>query len=106
MIEKDKINEIINKIVANYFPEKIILFGSYAGGAPNDDSDIDLLVVKQTATLRHRRAIEVSKYLYRTMIPMDILVYTPEEYEQEQHLKYSFLSSALKNSIVLYERKD
>jgi len=40
------------------------------------------------------------------MIPMDILVYTPEEYEQEQISKYSFLSSALKNSIVLYERKD
>jgi len=106
MIEKDKINEIINKIVLNYLPEKIILFGSYAGGTPNADSDIDLLIIKQTTTLRHRRAIEVNKYLYRSMFPIDILVYTPEEYEQEQISKYSFLSSALKNSIVLYERKD
>ena len=45
MIEKDKISEIVNKIAYGYNPDKIILFGSYAKGNFNDDSDIDIAVV-------------------------------------------------------------
>lgn len=40
-----KILEIINKIVAEYDPEQIILFGSYANGNPSDNSDLDLFII-------------------------------------------------------------
>lgn len=42
------IQEIIDRIVAGYDPEKIIVFGSYARGAQRKGSDLDVLVVKDT----------------------------------------------------------
>ncbi|OFX27871.1 MAG: hypothetical protein A2X08_04150 [Bacteroidetes bacterium GWA2_32_17] len=106
MIDAIKINEVIKKITLNYNPDSIILFGSYAFGTPNSDSDLDLLIIKQTELPRHQRASEVRKYLYGMMIPMDLLIYTPNEFEAEKNQKYSFLNSIITNSKVLYERKD
>jgi uncharacterized protein len=105
MIEVNKINDIVNRIAYKFNPEKIILFGSYAVGNPNDDSDIDLLVIKDTDLPRHKRSFDIQKALRGSMVPIDILVYTQKEFEQEQHNKYSFLSSAIKTSKILYERK-
>jgi hypothetical protein len=42
------IPDILEKIVAGYAPRKVILFGSYAYGEPDEDSDIDLLIIKDT----------------------------------------------------------
>ena len=39
-----KISDIVNKIVKNYDPDKIILFGSYANGTENEDSDLDFII--------------------------------------------------------------
>ncbi len=46
LIDKKTISNIISRIVSGFNPDKIFLFGSYANGQPNDDSDIDLLVLK------------------------------------------------------------
>jgi predicted nucleotidyltransferase len=45
---KKKLDKMVKKIVQAYKPEKIILFGSYAYGDPNRDSDLDLLIIKET----------------------------------------------------------
>lgn len=42
------IQDILEKIIAGYAPQKVILFGSYAYGEPDEDSDIDLLIIKDT----------------------------------------------------------
>jgi predicted nucleotidyltransferase len=105
MIETNKINDIVNLIAGRFNPDKIILFGSYAAGNPNNDSDIDLLVIKDTDLPRHRRSFDIQKSLIGSMIPMDILVYTQKEFDQEKREKYSFISSAIKTSKILYERK-
>ncbi len=104
MIEIAKINDIANRIAKMFNPDKIILFGSYAGGTPNNDSDIDLLIIKDTDLPRHKRSIEIQKMLIGSMMPMDILVYTNNEFEKEKNEKYSFLNSAIKTSRILYER--
>ncbi len=105
MIDSLKINEIINRIVESYNPDKIILFGSYASGNPNEDSDLDLLVIKETDMPRFQREFEIYKSLIGSMVPVDILAYTGKELEQEKADKYSFLNSAVKSSKILYERK-
>ena len=79
MIRQDKIFEIINKIVLGYNPDKIILFGSHALGNPNDNSDLDLLVIKDTDLPRPQRTVLVRKMLYGAMVPIDLIVYTPKE---------------------------
>ncbi len=43
MIETSKINEIVARIAVIFNPDKIILFGSYAGGTSNNDSDLEVL---------------------------------------------------------------
>jgi len=105
MVELKKINDIVSRIASKFNPDKIILFGSYASGTPNDDSDIDLLVIQDTDLPRHKRSFEIQKLLIGSMIPMDILVYTNNEFEKEKDEKYSFLNSAIKTSKILYERK-
>jgi len=45
MIEREKIEEIVLKIAQEYDPDKIILFGSYANGIPDEHSDLDLLIM-------------------------------------------------------------
>ena len=46
MVTQEQIEEVKNRLVANYQPNKIILFGSYARGDANEDSDLDIIVVK------------------------------------------------------------
>ena len=104
MIEAKKIDDIVYRIANKFDPDKIILFGSYAAGNPTDDSDVDLLIIKDTGLPRHRRSFDIQKSLIGSMIPMDILVYTTKEFEQEKNEKNSFLYSAIRTSKVLYER--
>ena len=59
MITSEQINEVIEKIVINVNPEKIYLFGSYASGTPTIDSDLDLLVIKDTDAPIYKRNTEV-----------------------------------------------
>ncbi len=104
MIETKRIDDIVKRIAIKFNPDKIILFGSYAAGNPNSDSDIDLLIIKDTDLPRHKRSFDIQKLLIGSMIPMDILVYTTKEFEQEKKEKSSFLYSAIKTSKILYER--
>ena len=95
MIANELINDISTKIVKNIDPDKIILFGSYANGKSNEDSDLDLIIVKQSELPRHKRGLEIRRLFYGLLVPMDLKVYTPEEYKSELSNKYSFLSSAI-----------
>ena len=100
-----QIDEISTRIIENIDPEKIILFGSYAKGNHNEDSDLDLIIVKQSNLPKHKRGIEIRRLFYGLLIPMDLKVYTPEEFENELKNKYSFLNSVLKGSRTIYERE-
>lgn len=102
MIENEKINEVIDKIVNNYHPEKIILFGSYAAGCQDEKSDLDLLIIKDTDKLNFERDIEVLKLFRGLKIPLDILVYTNDEFNKWKNLKTSFESNVLKTGKILY----
>ena len=51
IISNAQIAAVVQAIVENYQPEKVILFGSYASGSAGDDSDLDLAVVKNTTNL-------------------------------------------------------
>ena len=104
MIGRDKISEIVKKIASGYDPDKIILFGSYAEGNPDKDSDLDLLIIQETNLSPHKRGLDIRLSLIGSKVPIDILVYTKAEFEKEKNEKFSFIYSALKTSEILYER--
>ncbi|WP_083321069.1 nucleotidyltransferase domain-containing protein [Hymenobacter glacialis] len=78
MITEEQIQDVVQRIVEGYAPDRIILFGSYAYGVPTEDSDLDLLIIKRDAEeKRMARAIAVRTLLWGTDAPaMDILIRT------------------------------
>ena len=77
---KKVIDEIVSQLITRYKPEKIVLFGSAAEGITRSDSDIDIVVVKNTPQRFYDRLSTVRSLIHADT-PLDILVYTPQEYE-------------------------
>ncbi len=100
------ISEVVDKIKNEYQPEKIILFGSYAYGKPNNDSDLDLFIVKDTEKRRPERFVEVSKIVHDSQggIYISPLVYTPDEVEERLALGDQFLEEVFTKGEILYAR--
>jgi len=94
----------VQKIVSELKPEKIILFGSYAYGKPNPDSDVDLLIIMKTRASLKDRSWAVSRLLMPRPFPVDILVKTPREIEKALGAKDFFMKEILTRGKVLYDR--
>jgi uncharacterized protein len=106
MIDTGKINEVVSRIVEKFNPYKIILFGSYANGYPSENSDLDLLIIQDTNLPLYKRGMDIRLSLIGTMIPIDLLIFTKSEFNEQMANSYSFINTALKNSKILYERED
>ena len=100
---REDIEAVARDIAEKFQPERIILFGSYAYGTPNDDSDVDLLVVMDTdddpITVAGRILVEA-----RGHFPMDVIVRTPQVLEYRIGLNDWFLREITEKGQVLYER--
>lgn len=99
------ISEVVAKIVENFCPEKIILFGSQVWGKPKDWSDIDILVIMNYREPSSRVAAKISLFSKPRYIPMDILVRTPDEIAQRIEIGDYFIKRILTKGRVLYERQ-
>ena len=104
MTKNESINEIVSRITSFCSPEKIILFGSYAYGQPTPDSDLDIMVVMDTAERPHKRAVSLRKLLRDISAPKDIIVKTPEEFERYKDVIGTIVFPAAHHGKVLYER--
>jgi predicted nucleotidyltransferase len=97
------LQEIVARIVRVTQPDKIILFGSRGRGDARQNSDIDLLVIAPSTEPRYRRAVPLYGALSDIMIPMDIMVYSPEEVEEWSQVQQAFVTTAVREGKVLYE---
>lgn len=77
----DELHRIVSVLRDSYHPEKIILYGSQVGGLPHNDSDLDLVIIKTTNRRFYDRIGDVLR-LVRPTQAVDILVYTPSEYQR------------------------
>ena len=92
-------------------PYLVLLFGSYAYGTPNQDSDLDIFVVlndnTMPTTFKEKQVLylKVSQYTrsIAKQIPIDLLVFTIPMYEQFKTMKSNFSKEILNKGIVLYE---
>lgn len=101
-LTKKLLGEITARIVAQFRPQKVILFGSSAYGSPNLDSDVDLLVIMDIAEPMARRIMRVSEVAQVPFLPMDILVHTPSEIVERQAKGDFFMEEILTKGKVLY----
>jgi predicted nucleotidyltransferase len=99
---QSEINTIADQIIQKYKPEKIILFGSAARGEFRRDSDVDLLIIKKDTPLYGEDRVRELNRLIQRNIPLDLLVYRPEEFEKRLKMGDPFLKRVLKEGKVLY----
>lgn len=97
----NKIKEIAATVGKNFQPNKIILFGSYAWGNPNPDSDVDLFIIKETDNTRET-ARQISRSIFPRPFPIDFIVYTPSQTEKRKKGGDFFIKKILEKGQTLY----
>ncbi|MFH0830571.1 MAG: nucleotidyltransferase domain-containing protein [Parcubacteria group bacterium] len=102
--ERTKIKAIIEALKP-YGPQKVILFGSYAWGKPTASSDVDLFIIKRSKKRKIDRMLDVSRLLYLSPLPVDALVYTPEEIKRRLVMGDKFVTRIVREGKVIYEKK-
>ena len=95
---------IVQRLLEAGQPQKIILFGSQARGQADRDSDFDLLVIEDSSQSRYRRSISYRHALKDLGISKDIVVWTPREIADWQNVLNAFITTVLREGVVLYER--
>ncbi len=105
MITPEIIEEVKKRLVGVYDPEVIYLFGSYAWGNPDDESDLDLLVVVSTSDEKcHKRVVPGVHALWGLHISKDLMVYTREEFDVRAVNQNTLLYKIKNEGKVLYAR--
>ncbi len=95
---KAELERIVGRLKADPSVRMVLLFGSLARGDPREHSDIDLIVVKET---KERFLDRLDEFYDDAREAMDILVYTPQEFEEMK--QRPFVRRALKEGKILYE---
>ena len=103
MITEAEIIKLTNSIVSYFDPERIILFGSYAYGNPNEHSDIDLLVIMPYEGTGIRKSLEIWKKI-QPDFSIDLIVKTPEDFRKRYTLGDPLVGEAVDKGKLLYER--
>ncbi|MBI5123192.1 nucleotidyltransferase domain-containing protein [Candidatus Roizmanbacteria bacterium] len=100
------LKQLTDKIVKDYQPEKIILFGSAVSGEMGIDSDLDIAIVKNTNKRFYDRIGEVLRTIrnINNKPPIDFIVYTPSEFEDMKRKSYFVKDEILNKGKVIYEQ--
>ena len=104
MDDAQLLDEMVNRIREAMQPERIVLFGSRARGTARGNSDFDLLVIKESDEPRYRRSAPLYTRLADLPVEVEVVVYTPEEVRDWSQVPQAFVSTALREGKVLYER--
>lgn len=112
-VKRTDVDKAIEGVVATirdrYEPEKIILFGSRVWGESDDESDLDVLVIKRSEKREVERMREVSRLVRRFqqrpyLLPLDILVKTPDEIRHRLAIGDDFIREIVTRGRVVYDR--
>ena len=98
------LDEMVQRIVERFHPDRIILFGSHAKGNPTDDSDLDILVVMPVEGSRRRKANEIDLALADRTVPLDVVVVTPDQFERQRDVIGTIVREAVREGRSVYER--
>ena len=102
------LKKMTDLIVKELDPQKVILFGSHARGTARSDSDLDFMVIEDgpfgPGKTRETEMVKLWQMFFDYAIPLDFLVYSPEEVERWENAPNHVIAHALKEGKILYER--
>jgi predicted nucleotidyltransferase len=105
LIPDDLLQLITHRLVGQFQPEQVILFGSYAWGEPTADSDVDLMViVRESGLSDYQRSVLGHHCLSGLGIAKDVVVRTREEFDRWQAVRSSLEYKVARQGKVLYDR--
>ncbi len=102
--ESKKIPKVVDAL-RSYEPERIYIFGSWASGEQDEMSDLDIVVIKQTSLPFFDRIREVLRLLPGNIGPVDVLVYTPEEFEAMRREGNAFAEHVAEEGRLIYAQQ-
>ena len=98
------ISRMVKRIVQQFQPEQVILFGSHARGDAGLDSDVDLLVVMHFEGAARDKGLEIMQALHDFLIPVDVIVTSPEDFAWRKDVIGTIEWPAAREGKVLYAR--
>jgi len=103
-VTDELLREAVRRIVQAGNPIKIVLFGSRGRGDARPESDLDLLIIEESNLPRYKRSPPYYRALVGLFPSKDIVVWTPEEAAEWANVAAAFITTALREGRVLYER--
>lgn len=103
MVAENILNEVTKRLVEQFAPTRIILFGSQARGTADDRSDVDLLVVCAVNGRKRDLMVAMDRALSGLGIARDVIVQTPEEYDRNRKIPGTIARPAALEGRVLYD---
>jgi uncharacterized protein len=104
VISEQLLRQATERLVAEFRPQRVILFGSQARRTANERSDVDLLVVCPITGSRRALMVAMDRALRGLGFARDVIVLTPEEFERDRHIPGTVARPAWREGRVLYER--
>jgi len=104
MINVDVLEDAVRRLVEQFKPMKIILFGSQARESADERSDVDLLVICPISGKKRALMVEMDRALYGLGFARDIIVMTPQKYAVDQLISGTIARIAKQEGRVLYEQ--
>lgn len=105
MLTSDAIDSAVQKLIAAAQPSRVILFGSYARGEADEDSDLDLLVVEAQVENRGAEMVRLRRAIGRVGTGVDVLVYSEEEVTRRGDVPGTVIYWALNEGKTLYDAR-
>jgi predicted nucleotidyltransferase len=99
------IRAMVRRIVRQFHPDRVILFGSHARGEAGPDSDVDLLVVMPVQGSRREKQIDIRVALHGVPIPIDVIVTSPEDFAWRKEVVGTIEYPAVREGKLLYARE-
>jgi len=105
MVTMSEIQDLGDKIVRDFHPQRVILFGSHARGTAEDYSDVDLLVILPFEGKNFRKSLEILNHL-DSRLPIDLLARRPDDVQRRYNDGDPLIREALNHGKVLYAQRD
>ncbi len=102
---RKQIQSMVRRIVTEFDPDKIILFGSHARSEAGPDSDVDLLIVMPVKGSKRAKQFAIRAAVHDVQIAKDIVVSRPEEFQWRKDTVGTIEHPAAHEGRVLYARR-